>query len=265
MVIYLSIFLFILLFLIVIYFIPFLLDNSFVDVSSEKLASSHSANGKKDDSNSGGWWLFTLVFSTIFTALMGYWFQNKLAKNKLKLERLEKRASFIKSIAKDLSDLVSKRMYVSKLYRTALVQSNLSIETRNNYKKCVYDWNNEIHGVYSSLNMYDIVDLSNLIEKNIHENFVKLHGLFVKYSLGMRSISSKDLFEMDMLIKQITYYSSYYSRVISDISNESWNKVLYKIEPLTTDNLHEATNITLIKSLFNYRRSVLGINRSLYK
>lgn len=206
------------------------------------------------------WWFFTVLI----TAGVTYLFQNRLAKNKLKLDRLDKRASFIKSIAKDLSDLVNVRLYSVKVYFNGLSSGGVSQSTREHYIKSVSEWNNKIHTIYSSLNMYDIVDLSNQIEWSIHNKFVQLHYLFVN-NVNKKNVDDDVISEIRYLIQTISNNSSYYSRVISDISDASWGKTLDRTEPLTIDNLPFASNITLIKRLFNFKSSSLGVNRSSYK
>jgi len=130
--------------------------------------------------------------------------------------------------------------------------------------KSVSEWNNKIHTIYSSLNMYDIVDLSNQIEWSIHNKFVQLHYLFVN-NVNKKNVDDDVIGEIRYLIQTISNNSSYYSRVISDISDASWGKTLDRTEPLTIDNLPFASNITLIKRLFNFKSSSLGVNRSSYK
>ncbi len=206
------------------------------------------------------WWFFTVLI----TAGVSFLFQNRLAKNKLKLDRLDKRASFIKSIAKDLSDLVNERLYSVKVYFNGLSSGSVSQSTRDYYIKSVSEWNNRIHSIYSSLNMYDIVDLSNQIEADIHDKFVIIHGLFVE-NVSKGNVSEEVILKIRWLIKDISNNASYYSRVISEISDASWDKTLDKTEPLTVDNLPLASNITLVKRLFNFKSSSLSVNRSSYK
>ncbi|MEX9841137.1 hypothetical protein AB7X06_08285 [Providencia rettgeri] len=206
------------------------------------------------------WWFFTVVI----TAGVTYVFQNKLAKNKLKLDRLDKRASFIKSIAKDLSDLVNNRLYSVKIYCDGLSSGSVSNSTREHYRKSVSEWNSNIHSIYSSLNMYDIVDLSTEIESDIHNKFVRIHGLFVR-NVRNKNINISAIAEIKELIHDISNSSSFYSRVISEIADASWDKTLDKTEPLTPDNLPVASNMTLIKRFFNFERSPLSVNRSVYK
>ncbi|HEQ1859545.1 TPA: hypothetical protein VEO38_003117 [Providencia alcalifaciens] len=207
------------------------------------------------------WWFFTVLI----TAIVTYILQNKLAKNKLQLDRLDKRASFIKSVAKDLSDLVNCRLYAVKVYCDGLSSfGGVSSSTREHYRKSVSEWNNKIHSIYSSLNMYDIVGLSTEIEFHIHRNFVKIHSLFVN-NIDKSNIDPSIIDEIKILIHQISNNTSSYSRAISEISDASWDKPLDKTEPLTQDNLEIASNITLIKKLFNFKRSSLRVNRSIYK
>ncbi|SPY77456.1 hypothetical protein [Providencia rustigianii] len=213
--------------------------------------------------NSTGWGLFTVIFTAIITAIIGYFFQNRLAKNKLTLDRLEKRASFIKNIAKELSDLVNARLYLVKIYYNGMAVGKVSASTSDSYKKSVLEWNVKIHSIYSSLNMHDIVELSSEIESSIHDRFVIIHNGFVQYKNSR--VDETVLNTIRFNIQEISNSSSYYSRVISEIADESWNKTLDKIEPLSMDNLPFASNITLIKRIFNINRSSLGVNRSIYK
>ncbi|MBN3230126.1 hypothetical protein [Pectobacterium brasiliense] len=206
------------------------------------------------------WWFFTVVI----TAGVTYAFQNKLAKNKLKLDRLDKRASFIKTIAKDLSDLVNYRLYAVKIYCEGISSGGVSDSTREHYRKSVSEWNSKIHSIYSSLNMYDIVDLSTEIESDIHNEFVRIHNLFVK-NTEKKDVEPVVIFEIKKSIHQIGNKSSFYSRVISEMADASWDKTLDKTEPLTQYNLPIASNLTLVKRLFNFNRSSLSVNRSIYK
>ncbi len=215
------------------------------------------------------WWFFTVLITASITAFTTYNVQARLAKNKLKLDRLEKRASFIQSIAKDLSDLVNDRIYFVKVYIDGLASSGVSEETRGSYIKSVSAWNVKIHSVYSSLNMYDIVDLSNDIEREIHYKFVAIHDIFVgyvnDYSVDKGKVGKYDIDNLRDMVEDIVNACSYLSRQISEISDDSWSRTLEKIEPLTKDNLPLASNIVLIKRLFNIKGSPLGVNRSTYK
>jgi len=218
---------------------------------------------------SGAGWVFTVLITALITAFMTYNVQSKLAKNKLKLDRLEKRASFIQSIAKDLSDLVNDRVYFVKIYIDGLASSGVSQGTRDCYVKSVSAWNVKIHSVYSSLNMYDIVDLSNDIERDIHYKFVDIHKIFVGYvndgTVSKGGLKKYDVDNLRYSVEVIINNCSHLSRKISEISDDSWNRTLEKMEPLTQDNLPMSSNVVLIKRILNLKGSPLGVNRSIYK
>jgi len=246
----------------------FLLKSIYLS-ESEKSDTNVMHKVAEQSGTSISWWFFTVLITASITAFTTYNVQSRLAKNKLKLDRLEKRASFIQSIAKDLSELVNDRIYFVKVYIDGLASDGVSQETRGGYIKSVSAWNVKLHSVYSSLNMYDIVDLSNDIEREIHYKFVAIHDIFVGYvnddSVNKGKIRKCDVDNLRDMVEDIVNSCSYLSKKISEISDESWNQTLEKIEPLTKDNLPFASNIVLIKRLFNIKGSPLGVNRSTYK
>jgi len=256
------------LFFIFVFFISFAFKAFFYSVPEGNKGSTIIKETEKTES-SGFMWISTVLITAVITAFMTYNVQSKLAKNKLRLDRLEKRASFIQSIAKDLNDLVNDRIYFVKIYIDGLESKGVSQGTRDGYIKSASTWNIKIHSVYSSLNMHDIVELSNDIERNIHYEFVKVHNMFLGYvgdgAVIKGGLSENAVNELRGSVEIIVNNCSHLSKKISDISDDSWNRTLEKMDPLTIDNLPKSSNLVLIKRILNLKGSPLGVNRSIYK
>lgn len=256
------------LFFVMAFFVFFFMKPNYFYSTENNKESVVIQNGDKHET-SGSWWIFTVSITALITAFMTYNVQSKLAKNKLKLDRLEKRAAFIQSIAKELSDLVNDRIYFVKVYIDGLASGGVSQGTRDGYVKSVSAWNVKIHSVYSSLNMYDIVELSNDIERDIHHKFVEVHGIFLGYvsdgTVSKGGVIVDDVIKLRTLVEVIVNNCSQLSKKISEISDDSWNRTLEKMEPLTRNNLPMSSNVVLIKRILNLKGSPLGVNRSIYK
>lgn len=159
-----------------------------------------------------------------------------------------------------MNDAVSQRLFAAKMYQQGLIDGELSDSTRDNYRKSIPEWNYKLQSISFTLNAYELDFMIDVIEKDIHNHFLALHNIFNEKK--NKKVNQKDINEMFFYIKAITINVKKSTSFISNYADESWGTSLVKKDALTKENLFKASNITLLKRIFNCDRSSLGVKHT---
>ena len=211
--------------------------------------------------------IIKIVIGFIFTGVIGSMISAKVQrtsyKNQAKTSKIEKEVEKIKEIARKIGSLSSKRNITARIFIDCLYSKGTDDEkikeARSDYRESVLEWNSNLQSIYIDLFSNDMYEFALRLESSVHNHFVQSHRL-INEKLNNKPIPPEDIErQLSSAFKQ--------TRSISlELATKANAKLELALngdtEPLSINNINNASSITLLRALFHTKPNSIRIPRS---
>lgn len=211
--------------------------------------------------------LFKIFISFILTGCVGvfisYKVQQRNNQNLLRIKKAEKKASELKAVRDNFENLSSERIYRTRQIIASIREKSVTDKEREGYQDSVINWNKNLNAMFFDLSSHKLYEFAIKVENEVHNELVIAH-LEIKKELKLENkIIPADISKALSATNRAYEAARKVTQTLTNIADERWEAIKdYDSEPLSYENVHQASTLTLLIALFHKSPLRLRISRS---